>query len=95
MAGRRGNHEGSIYQRSSDQRWMGVAHLGYNPSGTPIRKYVSSKTRVEVVRKLKKLRQQIDDGQSNPNSTMKISELFTRWGEDVLRHQAAPSAADN
>ncbi len=74
---------------------MGVALVGYNSSGTPIRKYVSSKTRNEVVQKLKKLRQQIDDGQSNPNSTLKVSELFARWGEDVLRHQVAPSAADN
>jgi len=29
MGGRRGNGEGSIYQRSSDGRWLGVASLGY------------------------------------------------------------------
>jgi hypothetical protein len=95
MSGRRGNHEGSIYHRSSDRRWMGVVLLGYNPSGRPIRKYVSSKTRAEVIQKLKQLRQQIDEGQLIPNSTLKIGELFARWSEDILRHQFAPSAADN
>jgi hypothetical protein len=39
MGGRRGNGEGSIYQRSSDGRWLGVASLGYGATAlgaTPI-----------------------------------------------------------
>ncbi len=42
---------------------MGVAHVGYDSSGKPLRKYVSSKKRPEVVRQLKELRRRIDDGQ--------------------------------
>ena len=52
MTPRRSNHEGSIYQRKSDGLWMGVAHVGYDTSGKPQRKYVSSKKRPEVVRQL-------------------------------------------
>src|ERR1700683_978798 len=58
---RRSNHEGSIYQRKSDGLWMGVAHVGYDSSGKPLRKYVSSKKRPEVVRQLKELRRRVDD----------------------------------
>jgi len=63
MTPRRSNHEGSIYQRKSDGLWLGVAHVGYDSSGKPLRKYVSSKKRPEVVKKLKELRRRIDDGQ--------------------------------
>src|ERR1700685_735026 len=59
---RRSNHEGSIYQRTSDGLWMGVAHVGYDSLGKPLRKYVSSKKRPEVVRQLKELRRRIDEG---------------------------------
>jgi integrase len=95
MTGRRGNHEGSIYQRAADQRWMGVALLGYDQLGKPIRKSVTAKTRNEAVQKLKKLRRQIEAGLPAPDTALKVSELFNRWFEDVLRHQVAPSAVSN
>ena len=95
MAGRRGNHEGSIYQRASDGRWLGVALLGYDERGRPIRKTVSATTRSEVVRKLKQLRREIDEGQLVAGASVKLSDLFERWFEDVLHHQVAPSAARN
>jgi len=34
-------------QRKSDGLWLGVAHVGYDSSGKPLRKYVSSKKRPE------------------------------------------------
>jgi integrase len=95
MAGRRGNNEGSIYQRKSDQRWIGAALLGYDQFGRSIRKSVTAKTRNEVVQKLGKLRRQLEDGLPAPDTTLKVSQLFDRWFKDVLRHQVAPSAASN
>lgn len=95
MTGRRGNNEGSIYQRASDQRWMGVALVGYNGLGKPIRKYVSAKTRTAVVQKLKTIRSQIDDGLPVADSGLKVAQLFERWHEDVLRHQVGASASSN
>ncbi|HUX04652.1 MAG TPA: site-specific integrase [Acidimicrobiales bacterium] len=95
MAGRRGNHEGSIYQRASDQRWMGVALVGYDGLGKPIRKYVSAKTRTEVVQKLKAVRRQLDDGLPVADAGLKVAELFERWHEDILRHQVGLAASSN
>jgi hypothetical protein len=54
VAGSRGNGEVSIYQRTSDGRWLGVVTLGRDGTGRIVRKAVSAKTRAEVVRKLKK-----------------------------------------
>jgi hypothetical protein len=42
----RGNGEGSIYQRSSDGRWLGVLTVGYSPRGSLVRKSVSATTNV-------------------------------------------------
>lgn len=95
MAGRRGNGEGSIYQRASDGRWLGAITLGYAANGKLRRKVVSGKTRGEVVQALKKLQRQLDDGLPAPDTTLTLSQLLTRWHDDVLRHQVASSAASN
>lgn len=49
--GRRGNNEGSIYQRK-DGRWCCQVIIGYTPEGKPTRKYVYWKSRQEVAQKL-------------------------------------------
>jgi integrase len=94
MAGRRGNGEGSIYQRTStDGRWCGSISMGHNEHGKLVRKVVTAKTRAEVVKKLKALQRQLDDGLPLPDMTMTVAVLLERWYEDVLRHQVAESAA--
>jgi len=95
MANRRADHEGSIYQRSSDGLWMGVAHLGYSPAGKPIRKYVAAKNRTEVVKKLKRVRRDFDNGLLIQDTNVTLIELFERWFEDIMRHQIAPSTFSN
>jgi integrase len=94
MAGRRMNGEGSIYQRADTGRWFGSMTLGYE-DGKMVRKTVSAKTQAEVRKKLDTLRKQLDEGLPAPDDRMTINQLFTRWHDDVLRHQVAPSAADN
>lgn len=95
MGGRRGNGEGSVYQRASDGRWLGVATLGYDDKGRPRRKTVSATTRAGVVQKLTQLQRQLDDGLPPPDTQMTVAQLFERWHDDGLRHQVARSAADN
>ncbi|HEY1988120.1 MAG TPA: tyrosine-type recombinase/integrase [Acidimicrobiales bacterium] len=95
MSGRRGNGEGSIYQRASDGRWLGVALLGYDSDGHPKRKTVSARTRAEVVQKLRSLQRQLDDGLPAPDTQITVAQLLGRWHDNVLRHQVAKSAADN
>jgi len=51
-AGRRGNNEGSIFQRKSDGLWCGSVTTGYKTDGKPIRKTLYGKTRQEVARKV-------------------------------------------
>ncbi len=95
VAGKRGNGEGSIYQRSSDGRWFGVVLMGSDSRGRLIRRSVSARTRAEVVDKMKALQRQVDDGLQAPDAQMTVAQLLDRWYADVLRHQVARSAADN
>ena len=92
MASFRGNGEGSIYQRASDGRWLGAISVGRDDRGRLLRKVVSAKTRGEVVRKLRKLQRDLDDGLPAPDTKMTVAQLLTQWHDDVLRHQVAPSA---
>ena len=95
MAKRRANHEGSIYQRTSDGRWIGAIRLGHGPNGKPLRKYVSASTRYQVVGKLKVLRRQIDDGLLPKDGHITLTALFERWAYDVMRHQVEASTLRN
>ena len=51
-ASRRGNNEGSIYQRKSDGLWVGSVTVGYKTNGKPVRKTIYGKSRQEVARKV-------------------------------------------
>lgn len=50
-ATRRGNNEGSIYQRK-DGLWISQISIGLKPDGKPLRKTFTGKTRAEVATKL-------------------------------------------
>ncbi len=95
MAGKRGNGEGTVYQRASDGRWLGVLVVGWTPTGRPVRKTVSARTRAEAVRRFRELQRRVDDGLPAPDTSISVAHLFERWYEDVLSHQVAPSAAKN
>lgn len=95
MAGKRGNGEGTVYQRASDGRWLGVLVVGWSPTGRPVRKTVSARTRAEAVKKFRELQRRVEDGLPAPDTSITVTHLFERWYEDVLSHQVAPSAARN
>lgn len=95
MAGKRANGEGTVYQRTSDGRWLGVVVTGYTPEGRPVRKTVSARTRAEASKKFRDLQRHLEDGLPAPDATVTVSTLLTRWHDDVLSHQVAPSAATN
>lgn len=95
MTKRRGNGEGTIYQRAQDGRWYGVISLHDDAGGPVRRKYLSAKTRAEVVRKLKVLQRQIDEGLTTSDESVTVEKLINRWRDDVLRHQVSANTVDN
>ena len=60
---RRGRGEGSIYQRDSDNRWVGSVVVGYKAdTGRPVRKVVYGATKEEVQTALDELRGKVKAG---------------------------------
>jgi integrase len=92
MAHKRGNGEGSIYQREVDARWFGSIVVGFDANGRQKRRTVSAKSRREVVSKLTKLQRDISDGLSPRLESITLAQLLTRWHEDVLPRQVRESA---
>ena len=95
VAKRRANQEGSIYQRSSDGRWIGAMRMGYGPDGKPLRQYVPASSRGEVAVKLKILQREFDDGLLPQDGHVTLSALFERWCGDVMRFQVEASTLEN
>ncbi len=94
MARARGNGEGSIYHRASDDRWVGAVSVGWDPSGKRIRKVVSAKSAEKCRSKLRELQRKIDDGLPIDDGMLTVNELLDRW-LDVLRRQVAAPALAN
>ena len=89
---RRGNGEGSIYQRP-DGKWCGQVLLGYSPkTGKANRKTFYGKTRIEVARKVTQLTGQVFSGIAPLDTgTMSLSQFIS----DYLWNFKKPTIADS
>ncbi len=89
---RREYRTGSIYQRASDNRWMGTLEAGYTASGARRRITVSRKSRAEVVRKLRDKGLEVErEGHRNVKRTVTVARWSETWLE-MIRPQIRPSA---
>jgi len=81
---RRGNGEGSIYQRA-DSRWCASVTLGYNAVGKRVRRTVYGTTKGEVQEKLGRLSTSKLDGTLCEPNKMTTGEFLARWLADVVK----------
>jgi integrase len=75
---RRRNGEGSIYQRKSDNRWVGAAYVLVT-GGTEKRKVVYGDSWTEVHEKLTKLQAQSHNGIPAPDRSCRLGEYLEYW----------------
>lgn len=94
MAKKRGQNEGSIYQRK-DLLWVAAISLGRDPAtGKPRRRVVYGQTRKEAAEKLQQLQQQQVAGQAPTRRDVTIealcqeylAEKSTSWSEATKRN---------
>lgn len=78
IASRRSPGEGSIYQRSSDGRWVGSLHLGWEHDGRK-RKHVLGHTKREVQQKLADLKRQHALGVQVELSEQTVTQFLRKW----------------
>lgn len=81
--------DGSVYQRSSDGRWVGK----YKDEFMPRAKYVYGKTEVEAQRKLVKMRRDAIRGMSGEKRVL-FNDYFERWLFHFKKNVIRPTSLD-
>lgn len=91
---RRDYGTGSVYQRSSDGRWLGVIDAGYTPDGTRRRITVTAKTKTAAQKKLRDKRAELESrGHHNVKRTITVAKWSEQWLAAIQPH-VRPSAYD-
>ena len=86
---RRGNNEGSVFQRS-DGRWCAVVNLGYDRNGRRVRKNFYGKTRAEVTVKMTaELGERLKGGHASPSNDS-LQVLMHEWLMTFKRADVSP-----
>lgn len=89
---RREYRTGSVFQRSSDGRWIGTLEAGYTASGARKRTTVSAKTEAECKRKVRDKRLELErEGRTNVKRTTSIARWSETWLE-MIQPRVRPSA---
>src|SRR5918998_4899498 len=88
---RRANGEGSIYQRTSDNRWVGSVYV-YTTTGQRKRKPVYGNSFDEVRTKLDKLKGNSANGVPIADHRITVAEYLDYWLREVVPHKRATTA---
>lgn len=84
--GKRGNGEGTIYERKPGQ-WAAVISDGHDPlTGKPKRKFIYGKTQQEVADKLLDLRSQKKAGTYADPGKLTVGEWVDTWLNDYMKN---------
>jgi integrase len=83
VSNRRGQGEGSVYQRSYDKKWVGVVDLGYREDGRRARRYVYGRTRKEAHEKLGEAQRAATAGVSTTSKRLTVSAWLADWLEEA------------
>lgn len=89
--GRRIRGEGSIYQRESDGRWVGVVDLGW-VGGKRVRKTVTASTLRELRPKFRALKERVARGVLTDEST--VESWLRYWLAEVAPSRCRPRTLD-
>jgi integrase len=82
--GRRGNGEGSIYERSKG-KWAAVLTVGQNANGSPKRKFMYGNSRAEVAEKLHEAQALLKAGGYIDPGKITVGEWLEIWLENYVR----------
>jgi integrase len=87
-ARKRANGEGTIYQRSSDNRWVGMAYV-YTTTGVVKRRPVYGHSFDEVREKLDRLKGNSVNGVAVPDRTITVADYLDHWLTQVKEEKRA------
>lgn len=89
--GKRGNGEGSIRFNEARRRWEGRTTVGVNDAGQPVRRMVTARTRGEVAKLLREMRDAADSGRAPARRDLTVARFLDEWMDTVLVGSVAAS----
>lgn len=87
---RRTRGDGGLYQRG-DGAWVGVVELPVGADGKRRRRRVVSQDRNEAIRKLKKLRADVDQGRIAVTGNTTVAKWLDRWLTEIHAEKIRPT----
>ncbi len=87
---KRANNEGSIYQRTSDGRWVASIIVDYS-NGRAKRRVFYGTTQAEALDKLKAARTKLQSGHPIPPERYTVGKLLDEWLAQVVKAKNRPS----
>jgi integrase len=91
---RRGNGEGSIYQRQ-DGVWCAVVSIGNDEKGKLKKKYIYAGTRTEVIKKMSDFTGKMQRNMASAANKYTIGELMLEWLLVFKKHAVTPRTFEN
>ena len=91
---RRGNNEGSLYQRSSGT-WCATYSAGYNNQGKRKRRTIFGKTKQAVQEKLRKVLSEVAAGASVDPKRLTVGKFLDRWLTGTAKTALKPTTYAN
>ena len=91
---KRGQNEGSIHQRQSDDRWVGAVSLGYE-NGKLKRKYYYATTREAVADKVTDALSNLKKGLPIVSERLTVGDFLDRWLQDCVKTSVRPKTYDS
>ena len=89
MAKKRGNGEGSVYQRANGL-WVGAITIGLDANGKPRRKSVTGQTRAAVSKKLTAMQADHERGLPIDVKRQTLGQFLDRWLADSVQGSVRP-----
>ena len=89
MAKKRGNGEGSVYQRANGL-WVGAITIGLDANGKPRRKSVTGQTRAAVSKKLTAMQADHERGLPIDVKRQTLGQFLDRWLTDSVQGSVRP-----
>ena len=85
----RANAEGTVVHDKNRDRWRGAVTIGYD-DGKQVRKWVTAKTKKDLLLRLRELQNAADNGQELARRDLTVSTFLAQW-LDTLRGAVAPT----
>lgn len=88
--GKRGDNEGSVFQRKSSGKWVAQVFIGYRPDGKRDYKTYTCATQREALGRLKAAHATLERTGTLVTKRQTVRQFLERWLEDVIKPRRAP-----